>query len=433
MSRLLPALALCLSPFAWSQEKEPQQIEDFKKVTPTLELLPNGSQLENVQLSRYDEERRPAALLKASLMKVISETQIQADLVDLLVFDSDGSEQLRINMKSADYNHKAGVLNAKEDITISGEKFSAQGKGGVFQLDARRGFLHGPVSTSFLLEPPKKTTMTSPPLPTTASLLLGMASLALAIPEPLTPAQLDTLDELAKPSSRKIQQQVTPTRTKNDEMEELSHLASVEINRFLNEINRYALLSIAAVGDVPVKKPNLPKPDPEGLNITCDAGMYFDSEKGHIVFLKNVVAKEPRFTMKAAKELKVFLEKKPEDPKKKKAEQEKKEDKNKLPSFSGPSDFADLKSIIATGGVEVLAKDKKGKPIKATAATATYDAKTGDIILRGDFPLIQQGKQYLVAKEPGLYLRIFANGDFFTQPGKWEAFANREELEKARK
>ena len=42
--------------------------------------------------------------------------------------------------------------------------------------------------------------------------------------------------------------------------------------------------------------------------------MYFDSDEGVFVYLKNVRVTDPRFTMSGANELKVFLGKKPEKP-----------------------------------------------------------------------------------------------------------------------
>ena len=82
--------------------------------------------------------------------------------------------------------------------------------------------------------------------------------------------------------------------------------------------------------------------------------------------------------------------------------------------------FSDVESIVGTGGVKVVSKDGKGHVMTATADTATFDAKTGDIVLRGGFPTIRSGNNSLTAEESGLYIRIYANGNMFTQPGKWK-------------
>ena len=70
--------------------------------------------------------------------------------------------------------------------------------------------------------------------------------------------------------------------------------------------------------------------------------------------------------------------------------------------------------------IKLVRKDDKGQVLPATADTATYDAKTGDIVLRGGYPKVQQGKNYVRALEPGLYVRIYASGKGFFQEGRWE-------------
>ena len=69
-------------------------------------------------------------------------------------------------------------------------------------------------------------------------------------------------------------------------------------------------------------------------------------------------------------------------------------------------------------------KDKKGKEVTATCETAIFDGKSGDVILRGGFPTIRQGGSSLVALEPGLYIRLYQNGDIYAQPGKWKTVAD---------
>jgi hypothetical protein len=110
--------------------------------------------------------------------------------------------------------------------------------------------------------------------------------------------------------------------------------------------------------------------------------------------------------MFAGKELKIFLQKK--------AVKEGEEEKEGIGSFD------DIDTIVATGGIRVVRKNEKGKVMTATADTATYDAKSGDIVLRGGFPKVQEGANYVVAQEPGLYVRIYASGKGFFQPGKWK-------------
>ncbi|NIP98619.1 MAG: hypothetical protein GWO24_36500, partial [Akkermansiaceae bacterium] len=78
--------------------------------------------------------------------------------------------------------------------------------------------------------------------------------------------------------------------------------------------------------------------------------------------------------------------------------------------LEGPEAFSDVKAIVATGGVRVVREDPRGTagPVLASAETATYDAKSGDIVLRGGYPSIRQGKSSLKAAEAGLYIRFYA-------------------------
>jgi len=435
---------LCTAPLLWGAPKS----SSAKQLTPTLDLLPDGSTLRDVRIPRYDDEKRPAALLRASLMEVISKSYVRADNVTLLVFNPDGSEQLQVLMNSADYHVTSGVLDALKHITITSGRFHAEGQGGIFQLDSRRGFLHGPVSTSFLPAPPETTMHAPATLRPLTALLVSTATLALAAPEPFTEAELKVIDAQMVSESAPLLEEIAPTRELITRTDQLSQAATIGLKSFAQEIKRPVLLTALTPDKAPKPKPETPKPDPKGLQVTCEGGMYFDAEKGHLVYLKNVFIKEPRFTMRAGTELKIFLEKKPALPAAKPKPTDKPATEDKPASFGGPSNFGDVKNIIATGGVEVLKRavkkeakpdpaakpaDKRvlnDKPIRATAATATYDNKSGDIVLRGDFPLIQQGSQYIRAQEAGLYIRIYANGDLYFQPGKWETFVDRAEAEK---
>jgi lipopolysaccharide export system protein LptA len=174
----------------------------------------------------------------------------------------------------------------------------------------------------------------------------------------------------------------------------------------VKEVQRPELLTIAADAPKPEPDPE-PKIDPaKTTTITCAGGLFFDVEKSHVVYLKDVVVKKPDFTLTAGKELKVFLAKKAVK------EGEEKPD--------GIGAFDDIETIVATGGIKVTRKDDKGQLLTATADTATYDAKSGDIVLRGGFPRVQQGPNFVRALEPGLYVRIYANGKGFFEEGKWE-------------
>ncbi len=188
---------------------------------------------------------------------------------------------------------------------------------------------------------------------------------------------------------------------------------------------------LATEPNVAATKPLEVKPSPKDTVISADDGMYFDAEKGLLVYLKNVRLTGPDFDLSGANELKVFLGKKevkkkppvkegepaPEPPK-----EEKKDDKKAAtPGILGAAGgFGDPEKIIATGAVKITQKAVAGKPpVVASAAVLTYDAKTGEIILNGGYPWVQQGATFMRAKEANLYLRIKKDGSFVTE-GLWD-------------
>jgi hypothetical protein len=175
--------------------------------------------------------------------------------------------------------------------------------------------------------------------------------------------------------------------------------------------------------------------------VECDGGIYFDSDSGVLAYLKNIRLTDTRFKLSCSDELKVILDQKPAKPdpskkstspaKKNTAKETKNTNTSHSPQPTNPADlankkensptaaFGDVKRIIAIGQVKMISKDENGKTFIATAETASYDAKTGEMILRGGLPRIQYGpNQYLQSKAPGQYIRMLKNGKLVTT-GKW--------------
>ena len=86
----------------------------------------------------------------------------------------------------------------------------------------------------------------------------------------------------------------------------------------------------------------------------------------------------------------------------------------------GLGSFSDIETIVATGGVKLTRKDDGGKLLIASADTASYNAKTKDMVIRGGFPRVQQDQNMVIAQEPGLYIKIYGNGKAYFQPGHWK-------------
>jgi lipopolysaccharide export system protein LptA len=174
----------------------------------------------------------------------------------------------------------------------------------------------------------------------------------------------------------------------------------------------------------PTKPLEVKGPGPDFAVINCDGGLYFDSEQGVLVYLKNVTVKHPEFNLSGVNEAKVFFEKKPEKaPDKNKADSEKpSKDSSGIGDKIG-ANFGEPERVVATGAVLFeQTKPQEGKePIKASGAVFTYNPKTGIALLSGGYPWVLQGANYARAKEANMTFRIDTNtGTAVVEKGQFE-------------
>ncbi len=435
-----------------------EQAAKAKPAFPTLDILPEGSVLRRVRLPRYDKDFNPTSLLSADKLTVLDRARIEGEGLNIQLYGKDGSVQAQTKMRHAIYNQTDSSLHATEAIYIKGKNYLASGTGLIFNWTSKRGFLLGPASTLFQTDQPDKTTSMQLRRPhpnltrtcTLASTLLTLTTSVMAVPPPrLSPAQLEEMDRLTAPSSRQIQRQQEETKRILAQDAKLAEAADASMSPFLKSIGQAALLvqsttpgTATPSGSVPPTTPpdktkGSEKPAETTLRVECDGGLYFDSDTGILAYLKNVRLSEPRFQLTCSQQLKVFLEQEANKPTKvtdkksalattppadKSAAVERTEEKDKSLGSKDKSlgSFGGLKRIIASGDVKVTQKDDNGKLFIATAETASYDAKTGEMILRGGRPRLQQSaNQYLEAVSPGQYIRIHKNGKLVTSDGKW--------------
>lgn len=161
--------------------------------------------------------------------------------------------------------------------------------------------------------------------------------------------------------------------------------------------------------------------DSKLMIVDCQDGMYFDSEEGLFVYLRDVRVTDPRFNLQCDNQLKIYLErdkekdakaaKKKEEEEKKQAAEGKPKDALKMPD-SSTLNYSGIKSIAASGNVIVTKKGKDGEMMEARAENMTYDGKTGEIILSGGGKKsVQSGDKLLETNGPGSYIRMYGNGD----------------------
>ena len=395
--------------------------QDFDPVvTPTkrdisvASLLPPGSLLVGVMLPRYDQDRRLLGVLRAKTMTLVNSKILDGAAVSVELFNPDSSPRARIDLTTARFDQGKGTLTAKEAVQMSAERLTASGTGLIYEVDQAEGFLLGPVSTRILA--PLKTTMNPPASSLRATALLGASFLAL--PLATAPAEESALPQAAsaEESSQSISAANAQTRTALRAVLSASADATSSATAFLEQEELLAKAAPVAPPQPSQAVPLEVKPGPNDTVINCDGGMYFDANKGVLVYLKNVTVADPRFSLDGASEIKVFFEKKPDPP----GEEPKPDTKPDAKAIPGGMNvkIGDVERVVATGAVHLLQKpDANNEAIEAAGAIFTYHFKTGEIILSGGKPWVKKGGMISRAKQSNQTIRIIDGKFTFSEGG----------------
>ena len=387
-----------------------------------ISLLPDGSVLKGVLLPRYDEQRNLVGDLKAETMTLIDPEHVQGENVLIRFYKPDRTLRGKVALKNALFDQVNSRLSAKEPVEITSDRLTAKGTGLVYAFQEGVGFLRGPANTR--ISAPPTISMNANPFASAALVALCLA------PSPLiaAPPAFVTDEEVAA-----IKAQMASVQP---ETEKLNASAQTALAADIAEGDKASAAAVAfintsgletvATGEpekVPDPKPLDVNPGADDTVITCDGGMYFDADEGVLVYMKNVVVKDPRFDLKGVNQLKVFFDKKPED---KEGADKKDADKKDAGKAAGPvANFGDVRKLIANGTVVFKQKAVDGEaPVEASGEILTYDIKSGEIIISDRFPWVRKGAFYARAKESNLSIRILRNGDFTMSPGDWEMGGN---------
>lgn len=365
-------------------------------------LLQPNSVLSGVMLPRYDENRRIIGVFRANTVTLVTQDVLDGKTITMELFDPDRSPRGRLDLTQARYNQVLGTLHGTDATKVTIDNITATGTGLAFVIDRSEGFLMGPVVTR--IKPPPQTAMRSAPSPLRATALLSASLLAM----PVATAEVAGASAPVPPASAAP---VAP-RLAEASAETRDHLraaltAAAEANRAATAfLDSEELLAKTTPAPQPAPAPKVldVKPGPDDTIIDCDGGMYFDGEKGVLVYLEKVTVDDPNLTLAGANDLKVFFEKKPEKlpaPAGTTTEAAKKTAKNGIGSNLG-----EVERIIATGSLYLRQKPTgKDEPIEATCNILAYDKKTGEIILTGS-PVVKQGGLINRGKRPDQTVRI---------------------------
>jgi len=428
----LPALlALSVASPGAAQQDEP------KKKTAATTLLPEGSQLHGVVIPRHNKERRLVNSLMAEVVTLVNDEIIAGSKVTIDFYDNQGERNARIKLREATFNQNVGMLHATETVTMDADTFKARGTGLHYAIRRGQGLLMGPAVTWIYNQSPQ-TAMK----PKTSS-LIGAAGIAIVAntganaevtgnlsgdgPGATAPVKINTV------SPNPISEARAEAEKQLKDAVEASSITDAEVKQFTEEIPLdYEKLTGSKTTPPPTEPLDF-TPGPEHTVVNCEGGMYFDSEKGQLVYMKNVRVTDPQYILTGADVLRIYMAKKPE-PKKPGGATDKPKPEDKKPGDKKPGDkdkkgpvpamggnFDSVEKIVANGAVRILQKAvEKGKqPVEASGALFTYNPVTGDILLSGGYPWVKQGDFFARAKEPNLTLRMKKDGSFVTE-GNWE-------------
>jgi hypothetical protein len=399
MRPLVPLLVL-LAPALHAAEETPKR----GKIS-AVSLLPDGSELRKVMFPRYDGKRKLVGVLKADAMTLVNDQTVSARTIAIEFFNDDQTPRGRIDLKTATFDQSRGFVTAREPVTVRSDRINANGTGLIHDIETGEGFLLGPAET--WIPNPTDTAMNTRPS-TLRAAAAGMAIAATA--------------HAAEPAPHS--EVTAETRAALSTALAASDAANQSAREFLEKAGLNAKNTTAP--EPPQAKPLEREPGPTDTVINCDGGMYFNPDEGVFVYLKNVRVTDPRFTMKGANELKIFLSKKPDD---KKPDAGKKENAKPGDELSGK--FGDVERIVATGAIVLDQKAVDGnEPINASGAVFSYNIEDDQVIISGGYPWVVRGRLALRAKEPNLTLRIQPKTGKMDTEGAWETMLPLQELQK---
>ena len=281
--------------------------------------------------------------------------------------------------------------------------------------------------------------------PAVITVLLTALSLVSTAAPPASPSknkleQIDSLSASTADSHAKRQQTI---EAGIEQRNEKATAEGEKMNNFLKRSNQEPG-SIRDSSAPPIQKPSSsskieePKKvatdeEPTTIKIECDGGIYFDNDSGVLTYLQNIRLDESNstFKLRCDDELKIIFDNKPKNktqaklPNKVGAQQQKKTvQKKEEQSDNSFSDRGDLKEIIATGNVRITGKNSDKQTFLASGDIASYNAKAGEMILKGGRPTLQQSaNEYLQAAEDGQWIRLVMKDkdieSIVTSKGKW--------------
>ena len=144
MRKTLTLISLLMLPLhCWGQQRTDAVVEDE---FPALQFLPPGSVIEGISIPRYENHKVSALLISDRLIVKDRKTVLLEKLTASLY--GEDKNQTDIQTESVTYNFATKKAHTTGETRLKDPRFTARGKGVIFNTSTSKGFLYGPVITT---------------------------------------------------------------------------------------------------------------------------------------------------------------------------------------------------------------------------------------------------------------------------------------------
>ena len=143
---LLTVFLLASSSLSWVAAEDAP--DEMGKKFKAMALLPDGSELKDVMVPRYDKEHHLIGVLRAGAMTLVNPAEVAGRTISVEFFNADQSPRGRIDLKQATFYPKKDLLVARERVELKSDRISASGDGLFYSLSSGKAFLSGRVVTT---------------------------------------------------------------------------------------------------------------------------------------------------------------------------------------------------------------------------------------------------------------------------------------------
>lgn len=113
---------------------------------PGLQVLPVGTVVRNITMPRYGDHKL-TSLLKADRLRVDSRSRVSMHVIDARLIGDDPEHPTCISAPAAQYCFRRRVVMTDMPVTVQDSRFRVEGKGIVFSMERKIGYVPGPVRT----------------------------------------------------------------------------------------------------------------------------------------------------------------------------------------------------------------------------------------------------------------------------------------------